>query len=57
LLTFTTNAPENTSGHASRKAIPITDPEAHVTFRLCVRDDAPERVRALFELATGGTGR
>ena len=57
LLTFTTNAPENTSGHVSRKAVPITDPEAHVTFRLCVRDDAPARVRALFELATGGTGR
>lgn len=51
LLTFTTNAPENTSRHESRRAIPITDPEAHATFWLCVRTDAPERVRALFELA------
>ncbi len=52
LLTFTTNAPENTSGHKSRRAIPITDPEAHVTFWLCKRTDAPERVGALFELAS-----
>ena len=51
LLTFTTNAPENTSRHESRRAIPITDPEAHVTFYLCMRDDAPERVKALFALA------
>ena len=50
LLTFTTNAPENTSRHESRRAIPITDPEAHVTFYLCTRTDAPERVRSLFEL-------
>jgi len=50
LLTFTTNAPENTSRHESRRAIPITDPEAHVTFYLCVRTDAPQRVRDLFEL-------
>lgn len=53
LLTFTTNAPENTSAHESRKAIPITDPEAHVTFWLCMRADAPQRVRAIFELARG----
>ncbi|MBQ9007469.1 MAG: LysR family transcriptional regulator [Atopobiaceae bacterium] len=52
LLTFTTNAPENTSRHESRRAIPITDPEAHATFMLCMRDDAPERVKTLFELAT-----
>ena len=51
LLTFTTNAPENTSQHESRKAIPIRDPEAHATFWLCMRNDAPERVQALFELA------
>ncbi|MBR3326077.1 MAG: LysR family transcriptional regulator [Atopobiaceae bacterium] len=50
LLTFTTNAPENTSGHESRKAIPITNPEAHVTFWLCMRNDAPEHVQALFTL-------
>ncbi len=50
LLTFTTNAPENTSRHESRRAIPITDPEAHVTFYLCMRNDAPDRVKALFEL-------
>ncbi len=50
LLTFTTNAPENTSRHESRRAIPITNPEAHVTFYLCMRTDAPERVRALFDL-------
>ena len=50
LLTFTTNAPENTSHHESRRAIPITDPEAHVTFWLCMRKDAPERVQSLFEL-------
>ena len=53
LLTFTTNAPENTSRHESRKAVPITDPEAHVTFWLCMRDDAPENVRAIFELVEG----
>lgn len=51
LLTFTTNAPENTSGHESRRAIPITDPEAHVTFHLSVRVDAPERVAELFKWA------
>lgn len=50
LLTFTTNAPENTSGHESRKAIPIVDDEAHVTFWLSMRKDAPERLRALFDL-------
>lgn len=50
LLTFTTNAPENTSRHESRRAVPITDPEAHVTFYLCMRADAPQRVRDLFEL-------
>ena len=50
LVTFTTNAPENTSGHPSRKAIPITDPEAHATFWLCMRNDAPDHVRAVFEL-------
>ena len=50
LLTFTTNAPENTSGHESRKAIPIVDDEAHVTFWLSIRKDAPERLRALFDL-------
>ena len=52
LLTFTTNAPENTSRHESRRAIPITDPEAHATFWLCVRTDAPERIGALFDLAS-----
>ena len=51
LLTFTTNAPENTSRHESRRAIPITDPEAHVTFWLCVRADASERLQTLFALA------
>ncbi len=50
LLTFTTNAPENTSAHESRKAIPITDAEAHATFWLSVRIDAPTAVRAAFEL-------
>lgn len=54
LLTFTTNAPENTSRHASRKPIPITDPEAHATFYLCMRADAPERIRSLFDLALKG---
>ena len=49
LLTFTTNAPENTSGHESRKAVPITDPEAHATFYLCIRADAPQRVAELFD--------
>ena len=50
LLGFTTNAPENTSGHESRVAIPITDPEAHVTYYLGVRAGAPDRVAALFDL-------
>ncbi len=50
LLTFTTNAPENTSSHESRKPIPITDPEAHATFWLNVRTDAPEHVGAVFGL-------
>lgn len=53
LLTFTTNAPENTSGHESRRAIPITDDEAHATFWLCVRDDAATRVGALFDFVCG----
>lgn len=51
LLTFTTNAPENTSAHESRRAIPIADPEAHVTFHLSIRADAPERVAEVFEWA------
>lgn len=50
LLTFTTNAPENTSAHESRKPIPITDPEAHAVFWLNVRTDAPEHVRAVYDL-------
>ncbi len=50
LLTFTTNAPENTSGHESRRPIPITDPEAHATFWLNARTDAPEHVSTLFAL-------
>ena len=50
LLTFTTNAPENTSAHESRKPIPITDPEAHATFWLNARTDAPEHVSAVFGL-------
>ena len=50
LLTFTTNAPENTSAHESRKAVPITDAEAHATFWLSTRADAPAPVQAAFEL-------
>ena len=50
LLTFTTNAPENTSRHESRRAIPTTNPEAHVTFHLCMRADAPEHVHTIFNL-------
>ena len=50
LLTFTTNAPENTSNHESRKAIPIVDPEAHATFYLCRQRDAPNRIAAVFDL-------
>lgn len=53
LLTFTTNAPENTSGHPTRRPIPITDPEAHATFRLCMREDAEPRIAAIFA-ALGG---
>jgi DNA-binding transcriptional LysR family regulator len=53
LLTFTTNAPENTSRHESRRAVPITDPEAHATFYLCMRTDAPQRIRDLFALVAG----
>lgn len=56
LLTFTTNAPENTSRHESRRAIPITDAEAHATFWLCMRTDAPKRVRLLFGLAEADEG-
>ena len=50
LLTFTTNAPENTSRHESRKPIPITDPEAHATFWLCMRTDAAEHIRTIYSL-------
>ncbi len=50
LMTFTTNAPENTSAHPSRVAIPITDAEAHVAYHLCVRNDAPGRISELFDL-------
>lgn len=49
LHTFTPNAPENTSAHESRKAIPIADPKAHVTFHLCARADASARIVELFE--------
>ncbi|MDO4538059.1 MAG: LysR family transcriptional regulator [Coriobacteriales bacterium] len=50
LLTFTTNAPENTSTHETRKPIPISDPEAHATFWLNARADAPEQVGIVFDL-------
>jgi hypothetical protein len=50
LLTFTTNAPENTSAHPSRVAIPITDADAHVPYYLCMREDAPDRIGDLFGL-------
>ena len=50
LLTFTTNAPENTSAHESRRPIPITDPEARATFCLNARTDASGHVASLFEL-------
>lgn len=56
LLTFTTNAPENTSGHESRRAIPITDPEAHATFWLGMRADATTHVQSLFEQAQEASG-
>ena len=49
-LSFTTKAPHNTSAHSSRRAIPITDDEAHATYWLGVRTDAPERIREIFEL-------
>ena len=55
LLTFTTNAPENTSSHVSRKAIPITDPEAHATFWLCMRTDAAEHIGSVFEFVRDAT--
>lgn len=55
LLTFTTNAPENTSAHESRKAIPITDAAAHATFWLSMRTDAPDAVQAAFALVEAGT--
>jgi DNA-binding transcriptional LysR family regulator len=59
LLTFTTNAPENTSGHESRRAIPITNPEAHAVFWLNMRADAADHVHSLFSLvqATVTDGR
>lgn len=50
LMTFTTNAPENTSGHPSRVAIPITDADAHAPYYLCMREDAPDRIGDLFGL-------
>ena len=59
LLTFTTNAPENTSSHESRKPIPITDPEAHATFWLNARTEVSEHVSAIIALveATVADGR
>ncbi|MBR3235292.1 MAG: LysR family transcriptional regulator [Atopobiaceae bacterium] len=57
LLTFTTNAPENTSAHESRKAIPITDAEAHATFWLSMRTDAPATIQAAFALAEAESER
>lgn len=55
LLTFTTNVPENSSVHESRKAIPITDPEAHVTYWLNLRIDALGHVRSVFEYVHDAT--
>ena len=46
----TTNAPENTSRHESRKPIPITDPESHATFWLCMRTDAAEHIQTIYSL-------
>lgn len=54
LLAFTTNAPENTNAHPLRRAIPITDADAHATFYLSVRADATERVATLFDLVASG---
>ena len=57
LLTFTTNAPENTSRHEARRPIPITDPEAHVTFWLSMRTDATDQIRTIYELVKEVTGK
>lgn len=49
LLTFTTNVPQNQVEASKRTAVPIVDADAHATFFLCVRDDAQERAREIFE--------
>ena len=57
LLTFTTNAPENTSRHEARRPIPITDPEAHVTFWLSMRTDATDQIKTIYDLAKEIVGK
>lgn len=53
---FVTDAPENAGTDPRRVRVPITDAEAHATFFLCVRDDAPERARQIWEWAAKKTG-
>ena len=49
LLAFATDAPENTAEFPGRARIPIEDDEAHKTFYLCVRKDAPKLAQEIFE--------
>ncbi len=52
LCYFTTLVPENDADHTARAVVPIADAEAHATFFLCKRADAPDRTNAIFQAAT-----
>lgn len=47
--TFVTDAPYMGGMPAGRAIVPITSPDAHATFYLVIRKDAPEIVRTLFD--------
>lgn len=51
LACFATNVTGTNPAHARRRVVPIRDADAHATYHLEVRDDAPRRVREAFEAA------
>lgn len=53
LLCFTTDAPENASVAANRVRVPIVDAEAHATFFLNARTDAPQQVARIMDWVRG----
>lgn len=51
LCCFATDAPENAGALGDHVRVPLVDADAHATFFLCVRDDAPERAQQIADWA------